>query len=301
MSQHISKVDIAAFDKEVKQAYAANPGLRETIRKKTDVVGSTYRFQKMSQGKANKKVPQADVTLMNIDYGTVTCTLEDWVASELSDRFDQLKINFTERKELATISAKAIRRCEDQLIINALEADPGNTVPVDYPDTGTNTGMNTAKFRLTKRYLDFLSVPGTDRHMVMSSEALFDMLGDDDADTFDKNAVKMLVQGELTTWLGFNIRTIGKMTEGGLPITPDPDNFRSCFAYHTDCVGIAIGQALMTEINYIPMKTSWLINSLFSAGSVVIDNTGVVKVLSMEEGPEMVFKNLSPKFAKKRG
>ena len=37
-----------------------------------------------------------------------------------------------------------------------------------------------------------------------------------------------------------------------------------------------------TEINYVPEKTSYLVNSMFSAGSVAIDDEGIVDITCYE-------------------
>ena len=277
MSRYISDLVVAEFDRDVKRAYSEQASLRHTVRVKTGIEGTTCRFQKSAQGMANKKVPQADVTPMNIDYSTVTATLEDWNAPEYSDIFDAPKINFDEKAELVGISAAAIARRDTQIIIDALEA--GATTLTVATTVGTTAGMNTAKFRDAKRQLDYYNVPGMDRFFVMSSEGLYDMLGDDDADTFDKNAVKALVSGEMSKWLGFDIITLGNMAEGGLPKTGDD---RSAFAYHKSCTGHAVGMNMRSEVNYIPNKTSWLVNTMFSAGAVAIDATGMVTVSHTE-------------------
>lgn len=278
MSKYISDLAVAEFDRDVKKEYAETQTLRQTIKVRSGVVGSTIRFQKSEQGMANKKVPQADVVPMNIDYSSVTGTMEDWNAAEYTDVFDAPKINFDERRELVELSGAAIGRRETQIIIDAFET--GATTLTVATSIGATTGMNTAKFRETKRLLDYYNVPGSDRTFVMSSEALYDMLGDSDADTFDKNAVKALVNGELTKWLGFDIITIGYMGEGGLPKTGDT---RSAFAYHKGSMGMGIGMNMRTEINYIADKTSWLVNTLFSACAVAIDAYGMVTISHDEQ------------------
>ena len=273
MSKFITDLAVAEFDRDVKQEYAASAQLRALVKVKAGVVGTTIRFQKSAQGMAMKKVPQADVTPMNIDYSHVTATMEDWNAPEYTDVFDAPKVNFDEKAELVSLSAKAIARREDQIILDALNV---GAIELDVAKTigGTNV-MNTAKFRDAKRLLDYQNVPGTDRAFVMSSEALYDMLGDTDANDFDTNAVKALVNGELTTWLGFRIYTIGFMAEGGL-YKSGVD--RKAFAFHKSCLGYGIGKDMRTEINYIAQKTSWLVNTLFSAGAIAIDAKGMVTV-----------------------
>lgn len=278
MSRYITDLAVAEYDREVKREYAQHPQMKELVRVKSGVIGTTCRFQKSAQGQATKKVPQADVVPMNIDYSYVTATLGDWNAPEYSDIFDAPKVNFDEKRELAALSASAIGRREDQLIIDALEA--GATTLTVAKTVGSTDTMNTAKFRDAKRQLDYYNVPGTDRAFVMSSEALYDMLGDSDADTFDKNAIKALVQGELTTWLGFRIYTVGYMAEGGLPLS---GSTRSAFAFHKASTGHAVGMNMHSEINYIAQKTSWLVNSMFSAGTIAIDDYGMVTIYHDEQ------------------
>lgn len=276
MSRYISDLAVAEYDRDVKQEYSQNAQMRALVRVKTGVEGSTCRFQKSAQGTATRKIMQADVSPMNIDYSYVTATMEDWNAPEYTDIFDAPKVNFDERQELVSLSAKAVARREDQIIIDALDDASTLTTAKSIGDT---VGMNTAKMRDAKRQLDYYNVPGTDRALVMSSEALYDMLGDDDADTFDKNAVKALVNGELNMWLGFRIYTVGYMAEGGLPKATDD---REAYAFHKSALGYAIGMNMKAEINYVPQKTSWLVNTMFSAGAIAIDEYGIVAITHEE-------------------
>ena len=46
--------------------------------------------------------------------------------------------------------------------------------------------------------------------------------------------------------------------------------------------GLAINMDKKTEINYIAEKSSFLVNSMFSAGSVGIDAEGIVEVTCRE-------------------
>jgi hypothetical protein len=96
----------------------------------------------------------------------------------------------------------------------------------------------------------------------------------------DFNTVKALVQGEINQFMGFTFHVLGDRTEGGLPIDGSSD--RTLFAFHRDAIGYAEGIAPRTEINYIPEKTSWLVNALFSAGSVAIDAEGIVKITARD-------------------
>ena len=272
MSRYISDLNVAEFDRDVKQEYAQKPQLRSLVKVKSGVQGSTVRFQKSAQGSATRKVMQADVVPMNIDYSTATATLADWNAPEYTDIFNAPKVNFDERAELVSLSAAAVGRREDQIILDVLESSSTLTV------AHGSVGMTTAKFRDAKRQMDYYNVTG-DRAFVMASESLYDMLGDSDAITFDSNAIKALVNGEISAWLGFKIHTIGYMAEGGLA---KATYYRENYAFVSNAVGYGIGMDMRSEINYVPQKTSWLVNTMFSAGGCVIDEYGIITVSTKE-------------------
>lgn len=279
MAKSLSAAAINSFDAMVKHAYQGSGRLRGSVRQRTGIVGSSHRFPKLGKGTATKRLPQTDVIPMNVAHTNATATLEDWNAAEYTDVFDQQKTNVKEQKELATTIAKAIRRREDQLIIDAMEA-ASSTLTVSNDIGGTDTDLNTAKVRRAKRLLDDQGADDEARSFAISAFGLEAMLGDSDADTFDKNAAKVLVNGAFTRWVGFDFITIETRAEGGL--TKDGSNDRTCFAYDHASTGLAVGIDFRTEANYIPEKTSWLANGLYSAGSVAVDALGLVEVTARE-------------------
>lgn len=278
MSASISTAFIAQFDAEVKQAYQGAAKLFGTVRTKTGVVGSTHRFPKLGKGLAQPRIPQTDVVPMNVQHSNVTATLEDWSAPEYSDVYDLQKINFDERKELKMAIASAMGRRNDQLIIDAADAGASATQVSDNIG-GTDSGVNTDKLRRAKRLMDAAGVPATDRTFVHSAVGLEQLLGETSATSSDFNSVKALVNGEIDTWLGFKFIMIEDRDEGGLDLT---SNIRKNFAYHKQALGLAVGIDMRTEMNYVPEKTSWLVNGMFSAGAVGIEDAGIIEVLSYE-------------------
>mgnify|MGYP001175005213 FL=1 len=80
--------------------------------------------------------------------------------------------------------------------------------------------------------------------------------------------------------MGFTFHILGDRDEGGLAI--DGSNDRTCFAFHQSALGVAVGIAPSTEVNYIAEKTSFLVTSKLSMGSVVIDTDGLVDVICRE-------------------
>lgn len=278
MSTSISTAFIAQFDAEVKQAYQGAAKLFGTVRTKTGVNGSTHRFPKLGKGLAQPRIPQTDVVPMNVQHSNATATLEDWSAPEYSDIYDLQKINFDERKELKMAIASAMGRRMDQLLLDAADAGASATQVSDNIG-GTDSGLNTTKLRRAKRLMDAAGVPATDRVFVHGAIGLEQLLGETNATSSDFNSIKALVNGEIDTWLGFKFVMIEDRDEGGLDLT---SNIRKNFAYHKQALGLAVGINMRTEINYISEKTSWLVNGIFSAGSVGIDSAGIIEVLTFE-------------------
>jgi hypothetical protein len=67
-------------------------------RERTNVEGNQVKFPKIGKGTATVRVPQTDVTPLNVTYSQVTATMSDYIAAEYSDIFSQQKVNFDERK-----------------------------------------------------------------------------------------------------------------------------------------------------------------------------------------------------------
>lgn len=279
MAQLISSAFVTLFEAEVKQAYQAKRALAGLTRERMNVEGSTVKFPKIGRGLATLRVPQTDVTPMNVSYSQVTATMQDWNAAEYSDIFHQAKVNFEERQELVQVVSAAIGRRMDQLVIDALVAT-GTSLTVSNDIGATDSNMNVAKLRRAKALLDKANVPADNRVCLIHANGLEGLLGETAAISADFNSVRALVQGEIDTFLGFKFVTIGDRTEGGLPVDGSPD--RTCFCFHRDAVGLGVGIGMKTEINYIPEKTSYLVNGMFSAGAIEIDAEGVVKITARE-------------------
>ena len=279
MSIALSNAFVTLFAAEVKQAYQGKAMLVGAVRQRRGVEGSTVKFPKVGSGVATVRVPQTDVTPLNVGFSQVTCTLADYNAAEYSDIFSQAKVNFDERQELVQVVANAMGRRQDQLIIDALTAS-STSLTVSNDIGGTDTNLNVAKLREAKRLLDKGNVPMDGRHMVIHANSLSNLLSETSVTSSDFNTVKALVQGEINTFLGFQFHVLGDRSEGGLAI--DGSNDRTVWAFHSQAIGYAEGIGMRTEINYIPEKTSWLVNEVFSAGAIAIDAGGIVQITCRE-------------------
>lgn len=277
MAQNVTSAFVTLFESEVKQAYQAEAMLRGTVRTRTGVQGNTVKFPKIGKGVATVRVPQSDVTPLNVTYSQVTATMTDYIAAEYSDIFHQSHINFDERRELVEVVAKSIARRSDQIIIDALNAASGaSTVATSVG--GASTNMNIEKLRAAAKALNEKNVPSEGRYLLIHASQLDSLLGETEVTSSDFATVKALARGEVSSFMGFQFITMGDRDEGGLP----KPSTRTCFAWHKDSVGYAESMAQKTEVNYIPEKTSFLVSSMFSAGGVSIDDEGIVQISCTE-------------------
>ena len=279
MSISLSNAFVTLFDAEVKQAYQGMAKLVPAVRQRRGVEGSTVKFPKVGKGVATIRVPQTDVTPLNVGFSSVTLTLADYNAAEYSDIFSSQKVNFDERQELVQVVANAMGRRQDQMILDALAAS-STSLTVSNDIGGSDSNMNITKLREAKRLMDKNNVPPDGRNIIIHANGLANLLSETSVTSSDFNSVKALVQGELNTYLGFTFHVLGDRSEGGLAIDGSLD--RSCFAFHKDAVGYGEGIAMRTEINYVAEKTSWLVNEIFSAGAIAIDDEGIVKITCRE-------------------
>lgn len=279
MSKNLTAAAVASFDGMIKQAYQDGSKLEDTITLRTGIVGNTHRFNLLGRGLATQRISQTDVIPMNLAHTNTTATLAGWNAAEYTDIFDQAQVNFDEQSALANAIAKAIKRRRDQLIIDALEA-AATTLTVDTAVGGAGTDLNMAKIRRADRLLGDQGVEDDEeRTMAVSWQAKESLLSETEVTSVDFQPVKALVNGEVNRLINFEFRFIPSRTEGGLTKVAA---LRTSFAYAKSAIGLAVNMEERTEVNYIPQKTSWLANGMFSAGSVHIDALGIVEIDTTE-------------------
>ncbi len=280
MSINLSNAAVTQFDDLVKHEYQARGRLRNTVTTRTGITGDAYQFTRMGQGIANQKATQADVTPMNIDHNRQSVTLQRWLAPEYTDIFDNDEVNFDEMNELAQTIAKALGRREDQLILDVMAAGSFSTSPSG-ADQGLDivTGaaaLTVAKVREVNERFQDLEIEDGDKHIAITPKGLNDLLGDNNVTSSDFNTVKALVTGELNTWMGMNFHILGTRTEGGLPLNGSD---QAAFAWHRGAVGYAVGKIdMMTKVDWVPQKTSWLSNGMLRSGSVLRENAGITRI-----------------------
>lgn len=270
MPNSLSDVAQTEFDALVKAEYHSRGFLlRDANRKRTDVIGNQVQFRKVNEVIAQETAYMASVTPQDPGYSPIVCNIVKYTAPTAVDVVEELTVNFDVKMENAMLVADALGRRSDQICIDALEADPGDSIV----DGGTN--FTYEKYTEIIEFFDNNAVPLADRFLALSANNFKSLLQQDEFTSTFYTQNHVLDRGFIREYLGVNVIVIPAMTEGGLPLAA---NIRKCFAWHKQALGMAVGHNFRTEINYLPRETSWLINGIFSAGAVVIDNRGVIEI-----------------------
>lgn len=270
MSTSLSVVQQIEFDALVKAEYHSRGFLlRDTIRMRRDVIGNQVSFRKVGQIIATQTGYLQSVTIQDPGYQKEDATLLKYTAPTAVDSVQELTVNFDAKMENAMLVADAMGRRSDQITINAINANLGDTIV----NGGTNFTYD--KYTRMMEFFENHAVPLGERFVAMSASNFRSLLAADEFTSTFYTQNRVLDRAFVKEYLGFNLIIIPEMTEGGLPKS---GNIRTALAWHKQAAGMGIGHDFRTEINYLPRETSWLINGIFSAGAVVIDNRGTLGI-----------------------
>ncbi|CCQ72331.1 phage capsid protein [Magnetospira sp. QH-2] len=246
--------------------------LRNTVRTKNKVQGSTYEFKKVGKGEATVKARHGKVPVMNLDHETISVSLSDFYAGEWIDKLDEIKVNHDERAVAARAGAYALGRKTDDLIIGSLDTATAAQ------NAGTNAdGLTKDKVLEAFEMLGAGDVPDDgQRYAIVGWKQWSDLLGIAEfADSDYVGAEDLPWKGtQAKQWLGALW-----MPHSGLPLN---GTTRNCFWYHKTAVGHAIGQEIQADFTWHGDRAAFFVNNMMSMGCGLIDETGVVRMPCLE-------------------
>lgn len=242
----------------------------ENVRVHRDVGGSTYDFHKMAGLAAATRAAgsSAEVTGLDAASTVVTATLADFEVPIYAQKFDLLKTNVDAVKEYQVETVAAMNRKMDDIIIAAMAAGATTTL------TTTAGGLTYAKLLEALTFFNSNDVEQEDRIFAVSPKGLSEALAIQQLTSADYVQMQGIMSGNIGTVLGMKW-----VLSTRLPLATAA---RTCFAYNKKTVGLAVGKEISTEINYVPTRVSHLINTLASAGAVVIDPLQIAKMTTNE-------------------
>lgn len=272
MSIDIEKSFVKQYEREVHEAYQRlGSKLRATVRSKNNVQGATTVFQKVGKGVASTKSRHGNVPVMNLDHGTVDCTLADYYAGDWVDKLDELKSNIDERTVIANAGAYALGRKTDELIIASLNAG-GNYAGAD------TDGLTKDKVLAAFEMLGTAEVPDDgQRHAIVGWKQWSQLLG------IAEFANAEYVGADELPWRGTQAkRWLGTLWMPHSGLTLGAGNVRFCHWYHKNAVGHASGSDVTSDITWHGDRAAHFVNNMMSQGACLIDATGVVTMRCKE-------------------
>jgi hypothetical protein len=259
------------YSTAVKSAYDNGSILRPYVRVETGVVGGTAEFPRYGRGMARRHVPSTPRVPLGVSADKAIATLIAWDATEYDDRLHRTLVRFDTMPPLAEVVGKACGRRLDQTIIDPLIA---NFASATIPAGGV--GMTEGKVREVVRLFDSRAVPRENRYLLVSATVYDQMRAIPTLTSRDFGETSVARTGQLPTVFGVTVIMMDDVRpEGGLPKS---GAIRQCFAWDRMAVGVALGAEENTQIDWIPMLKSWQVNQGFTAGGVVIDPEGVIRV-----------------------
>lgn len=285
MSTSIDTAFITSYDAKVHEVFQRKGSyLKDAVRLKTDVVGSTAVFQKIGKGVATTKSRHGTITPMNQTHTAPSCTIADFYAGDWVDRLDEAKINIGERDAIASGGAMALgRKCDDQ--ITTVLDTTGQTV-ITLTVTSKATILATAIEFAEAAWANDVPNDGEVYAVVTSRYHSQLMLIDQfQRAEYVRADGQVFVQGpkigagRWKDWMGIKWKM-----QTGLP--GEGTATAKCFIWHKTAVAYAVAasagnvagnQAVAADITWHGDRAAHFVNHMMSGQSCMIDDTGVIE------------------------
>ena len=285
MSTSITTSFITSYEAKVHEVFQRKGSyLKDAVRVKDNVIGSTAVFQKIGTGTATTKARHGTITPMNQAHTAPSCTLADFYAGDWVDKLDEAKVNIQERDAIASGGAMALGRKVDDQITTIL-------------DTTTQTVITltvTSKAAITATAIEFAEaawdndVPNDGEvYAVVTSRFWSQLMTTDQfqrseyvgADGMAFKSGPAVGKGKWKDWMGIKWKM-----QTGLPGAGTAT--AKCFIWHKTAIGYAVAQsagnvagreAVAADITWHGDRAAHFVNHMMSGQAVLIDDTGVIE------------------------
>jgi len=276
MSITIDQAFIPDFEDDVKLAYQQGGSkARGTVRLKTNVTGSTSRFQKVGKGTANKKARHGRVPPMNAQHSYADAAIEDWHAGDWVDKLDEYKINIDERQAMIMTGASALGRKVDGLIFAAARSG----LPTAQKVTCAGSSPTLVEVMEAFEIINDNDVPDDGYRFCACApkfwNGLLSLEQFSNADYVGADTHPFLTGTQAKKWLNI-------VWYLSTQLTKDSSNYRYNIMYHKTAIGWAEGQDVTVDITWNGPEQAYWVNASISGGAVAIDQNGIVEIRTDE-------------------
>lgn len=281
MSVNLSTAAVKLFEKEAIQAFQeGGSSLRNAVRVKDAKGAKQVQFNVYGEVIANERgAVHTPLATQDPSISVPTATVKNYAPSVMTDIFLNNQVGFDARQEAIEGIVNAMNRRIDELIIEALDSATGKTVA-----SGADN-LNVSHFANAAKELGS-AVPDTDRHFLCHDNGFYHFIQEAAVATMDSNFTKPLADGRQPNYLGFSLHKIGDRDSiavgdglGGLALS---GNNRTNYAWQKNSIGLAMNMMPTIKVDWSPDYGAHRITGYLSAGSVLIQDDGVVTVTTDE-------------------
>lgn len=240
-----------------------------------------------------RDTPYSDTKLTELEHTQRWITGKEYDCAVLVDRLDMLKMIYDPTSPYVERFREGAARKMDEIIMSKFFADAltgkDSTTIVSFPAGNTivhgGTGCTVAKLRSTRKLMKkrFVDVRTIRPYIAVTADQVDDLLGEVAVGSSDYNAVKPLVDGEVSSFMGFNFipyEDNGSYLNGrGIPAHNDGAQVRDCPVWVPDGMHFGMWEDLVITINNRPDKNNIKqIHGTFTAGGTRIQENQVFQM-----------------------
>lgn len=285
MSTSITEAFITSYDAKVHEVFQRQGSyLKDAVRLKDNVIGSTAVFQKIGKGTATTKARHGTITPMNQQHTAPSTTLADFYAGDWVDKLDEAKININERDALASGGAMALGRKVDDQITTVLDTTSQSTISLTVTSKATilATALEFAEAAWNNDVPNDGQVYAVVTPRYWSQLMTVDQFQREEYVGTDGQSFKQgpaVGRGKWKDWMGVKWKM-----QTGLPGAGTAT--AKVFIWHKTAIGYAIAQSagniagnesVSADITWHGDRAAHFVNHMMSGNSVMIDDTGVIE------------------------
>ncbi len=285
MSTSIDTAFITSYEAKVHEVFQRKGSyLSDSVRAKTDVIGSTAVFQKIGKGIATTKARHGTITPMNQTHTAPSCTIADFYAGDWVDKLDESKININERDVIASGGAMALGRKKDDQITTVLDSTTQSSVTI----------VVTSKAAILASALEFAEaawdndVPNDGEVFACVTPRLWSqfMLNDQFGRAEYVRADGMawvggpdIGAGRWKDWMGIKWKMQTGLPGAGTATAKGFVWHKTAVAYATAAAAgnVSGNEAVAADITWHGDRAAHFVNHLMSGQACMIDDTGVIE------------------------
>lgn len=245
-----------------------------------DITGESEWVERLKDTAAIKKTTRhGDSPLVASVHDNRRVDLADYEWGDLIDKHDKVKMLIQPQNPYAMNARAAFGRSQDDELIAAFNGNAitnkSTPTTVAFPSTQKivhgSAGLTLKKLIEVIEKFNDKEVPKEDRYFVYSPRALSYLLNDSSITSADYNTVKLLMRGDIDTFMGFTWIMSARLPKTG--------NIRSLFAWHKPSMVLGIGMDVVTRIAERADKSfSTYVYLMMSIGATRLQEEGVVEI-----------------------